>query len=128
MILRQSVVAIVDDDPRLLESLGDLLESVGHAVRTFSSPHAFLAGDLLSEIDCLVTDITMPELDGFDLQQMANEKRPDLPVIFITGTHDIATEQRVMDLPRGRFFRKPFNSQELVSAIAGALMAKGPST
>lgn len=121
MSLRKSVVAIVDDDPRLLESLGDLLASVGHIVRAYSSPGDLLEGDRLSEIDCLITDIMMPELDGFELQQAANAIRPDLPVIFITGTHEVATQQRVLDLPEGRFFKKPFNSQALVAAIAVAL-------
>ncbi|KQV78134.1 response regulator [Rhizobium sp. Root1220] len=121
MTSRKSVVAIVDDDARLLVSLGDFLESAGYGVRAFTSGRAFLDGGSLPAIDCLVTDITMPEFDGFELQDEVNALRPDLPVILMTGTHEIATQSRVAELPVGRFFRKPFDSQELVAAIAVAI-------
>lgn len=118
-----TVVAIVDDDPRLLESLEDLLESAGHAVHTFSSAGTFLAQGRLSEIDCLITDIGMPVVDGFDLQRMVNAKRPDLPVIFITGRHEFASQRRVAELARGRFFQKPFDGQALLAAVDEILRA-----
>ena len=121
MSTKQTMVALVDDDPKLLKFLGDFLESVGHVVCSFSSAREFLEGNRLAVVDCLVTDITMPELDGFELQKAANARRPDMPVIFITGTRDIATQNRVDKLPAGRFFQKPFNSQELVAAIADAI-------
>ncbi|MBW9116462.1 response regulator [Rhizobium cauense] len=121
MIMQKSVVAIVDDDARLLDSLGDFLKSAGFAVRAFTSGRAFLDDESVPPADCLVTDITMPELDGFELQEAANEKRPDLPVIFITGTRDVETQTRVMELPSGRFFRKPFDAQDLVNAITKAV-------
>jgi FixJ family two-component response regulator len=115
------VVAIVDDDQRLLESLQDLLESAGHAVRAFPSGQMLLNSDVVAEIDCLVTDIGMPGIDGFELQRLMNQRRPDLPVILITGRHEIA------ELPQAkhdRFFRKPFDGQKLLAAIGGALTGK----
>jgi FixJ family two-component response regulator len=122
MTSRQSVVAIVDDDPLLLESLGDLLESVGYTVLAFSSVKTLIEGDRLLEIDCLITDIGMPEIDGFKLREMANSRRPDLPFIFITGSDEEATQKRVADLDRGQFFRKPFDSQALLAAVSEALL------
>jgi FixJ family two-component response regulator len=114
----KSVVAIVDDDPRVLESLEDLLESAGHIARTFSSAQTLLNSNALSEIDCLITDISLPGMDGFELQRLMSERRPDLPVILITGRHEIA------ELPQAkynRFFRKPFDGRVLLAAIGEAL-------
>jgi len=122
MISSKYVVAIVDDDQRLLESLEDLLESAGHAVRTFSSASSLLASNALSQIDCLITDIGMPGMDGFELQRVMNERQPDVPVILITGRHELA------ELPQAkqhRLFRKPFDGQELLAAIGDALNGKG---
>jgi len=120
----KSVVAIVDDDRRLLESLEELLESAGHAARTFSSAQTLLNSNALPEIDCLITDIGMPGMDGFELQRLIREKRPDLPVILITGRHEIA------ELPQAkhnRFFRKPFDMRALLTAIGDALTGKEDS-
>ena len=115
------VVAIIDDDQRQLESLENLLESAGHAVRVFSSAQTLLNSDTLSAIDCLITDIGMPGMDGFELKRLLSERRPDLPVILITGRHEIA------ELPQAkhnRFFRKPFDEQTLLAAIGDALTGK----
>ena len=117
----KSVVAIVDDDHRLLESLEELLESAGHAVRKFSSAQTLLNSNALPEIDCLITDIGMPGMDGFELQRLMGERRPDLPVILVTGRHEIA------ELPQAkhnRFFRKPFDGQAMLAAIGDALTGK----
>jgi FixJ family two-component response regulator len=118
----KSVVAIVDDDRRLLESLEDLLESAGHTVRAFSSAQKLLSSNALPEIDCLITDIGMPGMDGFELQRLMSERRPDLPVILITGRHEITELPQVK---HNRFFRKPFDGQALLAAIGEALTGKG---
>lgn len=118
MSSRRNTVAIVDDDPRLLESLADLLESAGYEARTFSSAGTLLAGGLL-DLDLLITDIGMPGTDGFELRDMVKKERPDLPVFLITGRHEIADRDRA----RGSsgFFRKPFDAQQLLAAVAEAL-------
>jgi FixJ family two-component response regulator len=115
---RRPVVAIVDDDPRLLESLEDLLESAGYWARSFSSAGSLLA-DGLSGVDLLITDIGMPGTDGFELRDLVKEARPELPVFLITGRHEIADQDRV----RGpsRFFRKPFDAKVLLAAVGDAL-------
>lgn len=117
----QSVIAIVDDDPRLLESLRDLLESAGHDVRAFSSAQMLLTSTALSEIDCLITDIGMSGMDGLELQRLMGEKRPDLPVILITGRHEIAD---LLQAKHNWLFRKPFDGQALLAAIGDALTGK----
>ncbi|MCA1439387.1 response regulator [Ensifer sp. IC4062] len=117
----KTVVAVVDDDQRVLESLKDLLESAGHTVRAFSSPHALLNSDALPEIDCLITDVGMPGMDGFELKRVMTEKRPGLPVILITGRLEIPQPP---EAKHTRFFRKPFDGQALLAAIGDALTGK----
>ena len=114
------VVAVVDDDPRILESLESLLESAGHAVRLFPSAAALIDGCGFAEIDCLISDISMPSIDGWELQRLAHAARPELPVILITG-HDITDPDPETRQGRRRFFRKPFNGQELLAAVSEAL-------
>lgn len=114
----KSIVAVVDDDHRILESLEDLLESAGHTVRLFPSAEALLENDGLSQIDCLISDISMPVIDGFELQRMANLERPELPVILMTGRHEIKNRQAAT---HQSFFRKPFDGQELLAAVTAAL-------
>jgi len=115
---RRPVVAIVDDDPRLLESLEDLLESAGYAARSFPSAGSLLV-DGLSGVDVLITDIGMPGLDGFELRDVAMRARPDLPVFLITGRHEIADRGRAAGI--SGFFRKPFDAQALLAAVGEAL-------
>jgi FixJ family two-component response regulator len=115
---RKNTVAIVDDDPRLLESLEDLLESAGYETRAFSSAGKLLAGGLL-DLDLLITDIGMPGTDGFELRDMVTKERPDLPVFLITGRHEIADQSRAKG--NGGFFRKPFDAQRLLLAVSEAL-------
>lgn len=114
-------VAVVDDDPNVAESLGDLLESVGYKVCTFASANALLESVQFMQLACLVTDIDIPLVDGFELADMVHARRPAVPVIFITGKSELAEQERVAGLAPGRFFRKPFDSQALLSAIAVAL-------
>jgi FixJ family two-component response regulator len=120
MLVGKFMIAVVDDDPRLLESLSDLLESAGYAVRSFRSARSFLDNAALSEADCLVADIGMPLVDGFELEKLTRQTRPELPVILITGRHEIADQQRAI-AQGNRFFRKPFDGQALLAAIGQAL-------
>ncbi|MGS1096399.1 response regulator (plasmid) [Aquamicrobium terrae] len=118
MSSRRNTVAIVDDDPRLLESLADLLESAGYEARTFSCAGTLLAGGLL-DLDLLITDIGMPGTDGFELRDMVTKERHDLPVFLITGRHEIADQGRARE--SSGFFRKPFDAQQLLAAVEQAL-------
>jgi FixJ family two-component response regulator len=124
MFRSKFVVAIVDDDQRLLDSLEDLIESAGHAARTFSSAQTLLDSDVLPEIDCLISGIGMSGIDGFKLHRLARERRPGLPVILITGRHEIAEPPQEK---RSWFFRKPFDGRVLLEAVGDALTDKEDS-
>jgi len=113
------VIAVVDDDPRILESLEDLLESAGYDVRLHSSGSSLLASGVLN-IDCVITDIGMPLMDGLELRDRVKQLRPELPVFLISGRRDPSYEQPD-NLADSQFFRKPFDGPALLTAIAQAL-------
>jgi FixJ family two-component response regulator len=117
---RPYVIAIADDDQRVLESLGELLESAGYSVRLFNSAEAFLRADAVNEIDALISDIRMPGLDGIELQQRLAVMRPKLPVILITARTDVNLGGTPRPNNRG-LFRKPVDAAELIKAIEAAL-------
>jgi FixJ family two-component response regulator len=120
--MRERVVAVVDDDTRVLESLENLLESAGHTVHLFTSAQALLEDEAFSTIDCLISDIGMPTIDGFDLERLARAARPELPVILITGRLELIKGRQVTELGENRtFLLKPFSEQELLGAINEAL-------
>ena len=115
----RSVVAVVDDDHRTLEALADLLEAAGYDVRLYSSAAAFREGGL-SDVDCLISDISMPDINGFELRRLALSERPELPVILITGRSEVRAQYASI-IDRDRYFEKPFDGQQLLAAIRTAL-------
>ena len=112
------VVAVVDDDPRLLESLEELLESAGYVARSFSSARQLLISGL-SGLDVLITDIGMLGMNGFELRDLVKRARPELPVFLITGRHEIADQDRAQGI--SGFFRKPFDAHALLAAVGDSL-------
>jgi FixJ family two-component response regulator len=116
----KAVIAVVDDDIRVLESLEELLESAGHRVLSFTGVAAFLAVER-SCVDCLLTDIGMPGTDGFELLEIVKRSNPGLPVFLITGRHEIADQRRAAAKNISGFFRKPFDAQLLLSEVSRAL-------
>ena len=118
------VVAVVDDDSRILKSLGDLLESAGYAVRLYSSAEKLLQNDAgLVELDCLISDIGIPDIDGFELQRAARATKPGLPVILITGRDHLAKRAGSGSDRADALLQKPFTSSDLLAAVRIALGA-----
>jgi FixJ family two-component response regulator len=118
-----SEVAVVDDDLAVLESVEDLLNSAGYAARTFSSAREFLEDGALDSVGCLVSDIRMPGMDGWELRSFLQKRRPDLPVILITAHEEPVQDVNSPLLTHGvwRMFRKPFEGHELLAAVKSAL-------
>ena len=119
------VVAVVDDDHRTLESLADLLEAAGYDVRLYTSAKAVWTRSGLSDIDCLISDIGMSEMDGFELRRLALSERPELPVILITGRPELRAQHSSI-IERDRYFEKPFDGRQLLAAIRAALGSARP--
>jgi FixJ family two-component response regulator len=119
------VVAVVDDDHRTLESLADLLEAAGYDVRLYTSAKMLWTRGGLSDIDCIISDIGMPDMDGFELRRLALSERPELPVILITGRPELRA-QHSSNIERDRYFEKPFDGPQLLAAIRRARVGSQP--
>ena len=115
------IIGVVDDDQRVLESLETLLESADYGVRLFSSARSLLDSAYLPRIDCLISDIDMPVMDGFQLSRAVHAARPGLPVILITGHSEMLNQSPRPEADHYRLFKKPFDGQELLAAVGEAL-------
>lgn len=114
-------VVLIDDDAAVLQSLRMLLQHRGLTVHCFASGEGFLeeAGD--DVFDCVVSDIRLPGMSGLDLQQELKRRRPEIPLILITGHGDI--EMAVAAIKQGAvdFIEKPFDDDRLVASIGDAI-------
>ena len=115
------VVAVVDDDQSILRSIEYLLESADYDVRLFASASALLDSGSLPEVDCLISDIDMPGIDGFELLRLVHAARPRLPTILITGYPDRLTRLPPLGGSNPRIFTKPFQGPQLLAAVSNAL-------
>lgn len=117
----QPIVAVVDDDEAVRDSLSMLLESVGLRHRLYATAQSFL--DDLDSLrhGCLVLDIRMPGMSGLELQEELNQREVLLPIIFITGHGDIGMAVKAMRLGALDFIPKPYHEQELLDRIHEAL-------
>jgi FixJ family two-component response regulator len=115
-----SIVFVVDDDVSVRESLELLIKTAGWQPETFSSAQEFLSRPRTTMPSCLVLDVTLPGLNGLELQQRLAE-RTDMPIIFITGYGDIPMSVRAMKAGAIEFLTKPFGDGALLSAIRDAL-------
>src|SRR6478672_10607926 len=117
----ECAVAVIDDDERVLESLENLLESAGHTVRLFTSAQAFLKDEAFAKVDCVISDIGMPAIDGFELERLARAARPELAVILITGRQELIKGPQATPRIGTRILLKPVSEQELLRAIGETL-------
>ncbi len=121
MTISDATVFIVDDDPLIRDSLGQLIKSVGLKADTFSSARAFLDTELPDTPSCLVLDIRMPGLSGLDLQDELVKRGISIPIIFITGHGTVPMSVRAMKAGAMDFLQKPFEDQELLDIIFHAI-------
>ena len=115
-----SIVFVVDDDVSVRESVELLIRSAGWRTETFASAQEFLSRPSSTVPSCLVLDVTLPGLNGLELQQRLAE-RTDMPIIFITGYGDIPMSVRAMKAGAIEFLTKPLNDEALLNAIRDAL-------
>jgi FixJ family two-component response regulator len=114
------VVFVVDDDISVRESLELLILAGGWHPETFASAEEFLARSRIDGPSCLVLDVTLPRLNGLDLQKRIVD-RADMPIIFITGHGDVPTTVRAMKAGAIEFLTKPFSDDVLRNAIGDAI-------
>jgi FixJ family two-component response regulator len=115
------LIAIIDDDEAMQDSLRDLLEAAGLAARCFGSAEEFLESDLHTKAGCLIVDVRMPKMSGLELQAKLKEDECNVPIIFITAHGD--ARMRIQAMRRGavEFLSKPFDHQLLLKRVRSAL-------
>jgi FixJ family two-component response regulator len=115
------IVFVVDDDVSVRESLEALIRCAGWEPETFASAQEFLARPRVLAPSCLVLDVTLPGLNGLDLQKRVAADRIDMPIIFITGYGDVPMTVQAMKAGAVEFLTKPFRDDVLLTAIRHAL-------
>ncbi len=120
--VQEGTIFIVDDDPLVRKALQRLLKSAGYFTETFPSAKEFLSSGNSSEGPaCIILDVKMPGLSGFDLQEELSAASYAIPIIFITGHGDIPSSVKAMKNGAVDFLSKPFEDQDLFDSISVAL-------
>lgn len=114
------MIGVVDDDASILRAVQRLLGSLGFTVKTFGSGEDLLASDCLARIHCLVLDVHLGGLSGFELQERLSEAPVQIPIIFITAHDDPPTRDRARRAGAVEYLRKPFDEHALIGAIEKA--------
>ena len=117
----KAVVSVVDDDESLRRSLGNLFRSVGLGVETFASADEFLRSAQRDSTSCLVLDLRMNGMSGFDLLRHLAATEPRIPVVILTAHGDEETRRRSLAAGAIAFLDKPFHAHALVEAVRSAL-------
>jgi len=117
----EGLVYVVDDDVSVRESLDSLLRLPGWRTAVFSSAQEFLRHPNVDAPSCLVLDVELPDLNGLEVQRRLVERRPTMPIVFITGYGDVPMSVRAMKAGAAEFLTKPFSDEALLDAVAHAL-------
>ena len=118
---RVPLIAVVDDDDALRNSLDDLLESVGFRVQGFASAEAFLQAQHTPETACLLLDVRLPGMNGLELQRQLGVMHRRIPIIFITAYADDDVRARALAAGAVAVLSKPCHEEEILQAIEVAL-------
>ncbi|WP_409192998.1 response regulator transcription factor [Bradyrhizobium sp. RDM4] len=116
-----STISVVDDDPSIRAALNNLLKSHGHIVHTFASAEDFLRSSQLNDTSCVIADVQMPMMSGFELLEQMRAQGHAAPFILITAFADDRTRARALKTGVTGFFPKPFTGLELIACLDNAL-------
>jgi nitrogen-specific signal transduction histidine kinase/ActR/RegA family two-component response regulator len=119
----RALVAVIDDDDSVRESLPDLLREFGYAVRAFASAEGFLASEQAGQAKALILDIALPGMSGPELQAELQRRRRAIPIIYITAQSDDTIRPRLLERGAVEVLRKPFSDRALQDALSAALGA-----
>jgi FixJ family two-component response regulator len=120
---KSKVVAIIDDDESMQDSLCDLIESGGFEAQCFGSANAFLESDVHRTARCLIVDICMPTMSGLELQARLKQEECNVPIIFITAFDDADIRAQAIKEGAVEFLSKPFDHQLLLKILRCTLAA-----
>lgn len=124
---RASSVALVDDDGSVRTAFGRLLRLAGYEVTPFGSAAEFLTSLGVCHPDCVVLDVHMPVLSGFDVSSWMQAAGIRVPIVFITASDDAALDAAVAEANGVRLLRKPLSKRDLLGAVNIALRGRGPA-
>lgn len=116
-----NVIAIVEDDRAVRESIDNLLESAGFAVLTSTSAEDFLESGAANYVACLVLDVRLPGISGLELQQRLSKGTEAVPIIFVSAHGDEEARERALQEGAVGFFHKPFKAAALLDAVYSTL-------
>lgn len=125
---QQPIVFVVDDDVSVRESLELLIKFAGWQPQIFASATEFLAHPRTAMPSCLVLDVSLPDLNGLEVQKLIASDRIDMPIIFITGHGDVPMTVQAMKAGAVEFLTKPFDDEVLLSAIRHAIKTQHSGT
>jgi len=115
------VISIVDDDESFRHALTDLVRSLGHAVASFASAEEFLNSDRVNDTACLITDVKMPGMSGFELQSALLARAARMPVIFVAADSRARARRQALASGALAYLVKPFREERLVRLLGQAL-------
>ena len=115
------MITLVDDDDGVREATANLLRSLGYKVRTFESGRALLGWSGLNQISCVITDIMMPEIDGFELHRRLVRGGYRFPIIILTALTDAVAEARMKECQVHCILTKPCSERNLLDCVRSAL-------
>ena len=126
--MSEATVGVIDDDLTVRRALARMLTACGYNVEAYESPAAFLQHAAPDAFDCLLVDVRMPDMTGFDFREHLAARGYDLPVIFITGDDDTGAAAIASHAEGVSVLVKPFDEDALLAAIAGALGTRSSGT
>lgn len=127
MVAHRSLISIVDDDPAMRQAVGRLCGAAHIPNRCFASAEDFLTSDAVGNSSCLILDIQLPGLSGFELHEQLCERGIRLPVVFMTG-QDLPLNREKALKAGGTYLTKPFPAADLLAAVCGEIHNESPST
>ncbi|AZP13766.1 response regulator transcription factor [Undibacterium parvum] len=115
------LIHVIDDDAPLRTAMYRLLLACGYRVLTYESASEFIENPLHDELSCILLDVNMPTMSGFQLQEYLNKVNSHIPIVFLTAHGDISLSVRAMKAGAENFLSKPVQKDDLLVAIEGAL-------
>lgn len=115
--MKQSLIYVLDDDESVRVALGSFLRSLGFKIETFSTGPQLLASEHVGQVFCVISDVQMPGMSGFEVLGLLKQMTPPVPVILLTAFFEDALKQKALSLGAAAFLSKPFNSQEMLNVL-----------
>jgi FixJ family two-component response regulator len=122
-MLQAHIIAIIDDDPDMLQSIGRILELRGFTTLRFASAEQFLLNGAAYEAHCLVVDINLAGMSGVELYRQLQKAGKHIPAIFINALEEQALRDQLLEKETARFLQKPFTANALLKAISQTIIA-----